>query len=65
MRKTASCKKRRVAKNRTLHDGHLVELALALHESGFGYKRIARKLGLPVTTVRNWLQGKARIGVGA
>lgn len=40
-------------------------LAVALHEEGLGSKRIAQKLELPVTTVRNWLQGKTRGRWGA
>lgn len=59
MRKNASCKRRRV------HEARLVALAVALHEEGLGSKRIAQKLELPVTTVRNWLQGKTRGRWGA
>lgn len=37
-----------------------VELARQLHDSGLGYKRIARKLEVPVSTVRDWCKYRVR-----
>lgn len=38
-----------------------VELARQLHEQdGWGYKRIAKKLEVPVRTVRDWLAYRFR-----
>lgn len=40
---------------------HEVELARELHErDGWGFKRIARKMGFPERTVRDWLAYRHR-----
>ena len=42
-----------------MHNRHVVAEALRLHEEeGLGARRVARQLGLPVTTVRDWHAGK-------
>ena len=37
-----------------------VEIARQLHDSGIGYKRIAKKLDVSVWTVRDWLTYRTR-----
>lgn len=37
-----------------------VELVLSLHSSGWGYKRIAAKMEMPIRTVRSFCSGKCR-----
>lgn len=61
MRKNArrgGCKKERAP-------AHEVELALALHAEGMGYKAIAKKLERSQWTVAKWVTGQRRREVGA
>ena len=42
-----------------MHSPEIVREARLLHEQGLGARRVARRLGLPVSTVRDWNAGKA------
>ena len=37
-----------------------VEIARQMHDGGMGYKRIAKKLGVSVWTIRDWLTYRTR-----
>jgi DNA invertase Pin-like site-specific DNA recombinase len=39
---------------------HEVELVRQLHEQGQGYKAIAKRMEMPVRTVRDWVLYKGR-----
>lgn len=43
------------------HDDEMVEAARALHDQGYGYRRIARALGVSVRTVRGWVNFERRL----
>lgn len=50
---------------RTLHDVGLRRRAVELYEEGRGRDSIARLLGIPVGTVRKWLDTYRSVGMGA
>src|SRR6186997_3051733 len=41
-----------------MHRADLVREARSLRKQGLGARRVARRLGLPVSTVRDWHAGK-------
>ena len=46
---------------KSTHPDHIVDKARDYHENqGFGYKKIAKMLGVRLSTVKDWLKYKTR-----
>ena len=46
--------------HRAKYSAELVERARVMHDEGAGFKRIARAMGLPAGTVRDWVEYRTR-----